>query len=226
MQIGTASDNAMRQYLLYSGSVHTLAFAAFFFLARPGRVAPPSSTYTIDFIGRSGITTVGEKSSPAAPEPQGKEKSYKSEEMTVSASKKKRYEPLPAPSILKGLAKAVPAKTQGTGETDLSRKSASTGVSADFPDFPYPWYVSQVRNSLWNEWSSRMPRGSFMACVVAFSIKRDGNIARIMVEKSSGNKLFDFAAMSASDSAAPFPPLPADFAESQLTVHVEFRVAD
>jgi TonB family protein len=215
----------MRLYLLYSSSVHTLAFAAFFLLAGSGKVMPPSSTYSIDFIGQSGITTAGEESKPEQQPAASKQQSYKSDELAVSSSRKKRYEPLPAPSVLRGLAKAKPAKAEETGK-GLSRESASTGVMADFPNFAYPWYVSQVRNSLWNEWSSRMPHGSFLACVVGFSIKRDGKITGVKAEKSSGNKLFDFAAMSASNAAAPFPPLPADFAENELAVHVEFRVSD
>lgn len=215
----------MRQYLLYSGSAHALAFSVLFLVIKPGRIAPPSSTYSIDFIGPSGIATVGEpaKSGPEETAQPDKKKGRKADsELTTSSSRKFKNEPLPAPSVLRNLSKN-PKPAAGEG---VSRDAAVSGVTADFPNFPYPWYVSQVRASLWDEWSSRMPRGGFLSCVLVFRVQRDGNMKKISVEKSSGNKLFDFSAMSAAEQAAPFPPLPADFLEPELVVHVEFRVME
>jgi protein TonB len=99
-----------------------------------------------------------------------------------------------------------------------------TGISADFPDFPYPWYITQVRVSLWNEWSSRMPRSGDISAGIVFTIKRDGTIKKTKVENKSGNKLFDFAAISSVEQATPFPPLPKGYTKKDLVVHVEFKI--
>lgn len=215
----------MRHYLLYSGTAHALVFSVLFFVIRPGKIAPPSSTYSIDFIGPSGIATVGEpaKSGPEeASRPEKKKGAKAPQELTVSSSRKYRNEALPMPSVLRNISKS---SRQPPAE-GVARDAAVSGVTADFPNFPYPWYVSQVRASLWDEWSARMPRGGYLSCVLLFRIQRDGNMKKLSVEKSSGNKLFDFSAMTAAEAAGPFPPLPADFLEQELVVHVEFRVME
>jgi protein TonB len=60
---------------------------------------------------------------------------------------------------------------------------------------------------------------------VVFEIGRDGKIAGLKVEKSSGNPLYDQAALRAITEATPFPPLPEDFKESFLRVHLGFTYA-
>ncbi len=99
-------------------------------------------------------------------------------------------------------------------------------MTAEFPNFPYPWYITQVRASLWNQWSARMPSGGRLAAVIGFQIGKGGAVSAIKAERSSGNKLFDFAAMSAVEASAPFPPLPREYKQKTLSVHVEFKVAE
>ena len=68
-----------------------------------------------------------------------------------------------------------------------------------------------------------MPSGGSLRCTVRFTINRNGSIKSVSVEKSSGNRLFDSAAESSAQAAAPFAALPDDFYEDRLTVHVEFK---
>jgi TonB family protein len=90
------------------------------------------------------------------------------------------------------------------------------------PDFPYPWYLAGVRSALWDKWSQRMPDLAG-ECGVAFDILRDGRAVDVTVESSSGEGGFDYAAMTAVQEAAPFPPLPSGMKERFLKVHVRFR---
>jgi TonB family protein len=83
-----------------------------------------------------------------------------------------------------------------------------------------------VREALWNSWTEKMPSGGDLRCTVRFSIMRDGSVKSVSVEKSSGNRLFDNAAESSVESAAPFPVLPEDFYEDKLNAHVEFKAMD
>jgi protein TonB len=96
-------------------------------------------------------------------------------------------------------------------------------VKASFTNFPYPWYITQVRNALWREWSKRMPKKTGFSTLVSFSIYRHGAIYSVQVEKASGNDSYDYAATSAANNSAPYPPLPKDFPRDILTVTVEFK---
>ncbi len=97
-------------------------------------------------------------------------------------------------------------------------------VRASFTNFPYPWYITQVRNSLWEQWQKRMPKKSAgLSTLVSFNIDKYGAVYSVQIEKSSGNDSYDYAATSAAENSAPYPPLPKDFPKNLLTVTVEFK---
>ncbi|MEA3307155.1 MAG: energy transducer TonB, partial [Elusimicrobiota bacterium] len=135
--------------------------------------------------------------------------------------------PLPKPSMLEKVNTLFFSDKKKVKET-LSENSSSEsgGIRTDFSDFPYPWYISLVRNALSNKWMTKMPSSGDMRAIIFFSIKRDGTIKNLKVEKSSGNRLFDNAALSSVESAEPFDVLPADFLEKKLSVHVEFKTIE
>ena len=238
----------MKQYLLYSGSVHVFALAAAFLFLRPQLADLPKTSYTVDFISAAQTRVSDEPVQEAAPAQAApaapiQPAPAKQETTVVKAVKAKPVKgrpvkendfALPAPSVLKNqklLAAApqitAPATDESAAPTTAAKAAPDTGgsaITAEFPNFPYPWYITQVRAALWNEWSSRMPRAGAISTVVGFKILRSGKIEGAKVDKSSGNKLFDFAALSSAEQASPFPPLPSDYKESTLAVHVEFKV--
>ena len=120
-------------------------------------------------------------------------------------------------------------------ETDLAAKPAEGedgaqesafgggNIQTDFANFPYPWYITQVRNSLWIEWEKRRPAGSTLGTLVSFAIARDGKVRDLKIDKKSGDETFDFAATSAVINAGPFAPLPMYYEKDELTVTVEFK---
>lgn len=243
-----------RRYYLYSAVAHAALLLAAVFLIKPAVRETVFPTYTVDFIGGAEATQVNDaapataapaaqpeplKPEPAAKaEPTKKIKPSKPAKTEIKAPKDKtkvlaekpapavqpaREEKLAAPSMLDDEpAAAVPA-----AQTAAAAKSGAepAGISAQFPNFPYPWYITQVRLALWNEWSARMPHSGNITSVVGFYVRRDGKLRKVTVERSSGNKLFDLAAMTSVENAAPFPPLPASYKEQELAVHVEFKIA-
>jgi len=60
----------------------------------------------------------------------------------------------------------------------------AAGVTTDLPNFPYPWYISQVRQMLWTAWQKRMPPTSGEG-VVVFSIVRSGAFTDLRMESRS-----------------------------------------
>lgn len=212
----------MRQYLLYSSSAHFLLIALLLLLARHSFTTKSEQTYYIDFVGPSSVVTMAK----AAAKPGPAEVSEKSNSAAPKAPKTEKTDvndfaepagPLPKPSVLSSGAKLfTPAPAEQEGDE-------GTPLVADAANFPYPWYITQVREALWNSWTERMPSGGTLRCTVRFRIAKDGSVSGVSVETSSGNRLFDNAAESAAKAAAPFQPLPGGFTEDSLTVHVDFK---
>lgn len=219
----------MRHYLIYSSYAHAALLAALFIVSRNTLTLQKKEAYYIDFIGPSKVVTMEKaalnegKSGPelpadkaAAPKAQAAKaapKAPKDEDDFSSGA-------LPKPSVLSGGAKLFEPEPGRAGGEE------GTPIVTDSANFPYPWYITQVRELLWNAWTSRMPSAGGLRCTVRFSILRDGTARAVSVEKSSGNRLFDNAAESSVESSAPYPVLPDDFYEDKLTVHVEFKAME
>lgn len=235
----------LRPYLWYSLGLHVALAAAVLGGLPWGGASKSANVYTIDFVG--GPTTVTTSQGGAAAQPEAKPEAKKEETVSAKTAQGKEFDEfgrrkkkgpfvLPRPSLLRGLTKK-PAKeeppaeeTKGTPSTTAGGNPSSgggagsgdAGVSADMPNFPYPWYITQVRQALWNLWSQRMPRSGGEA-VVVFSILPDGSVVDLRTEESSGDPAFDIAALGAAQDAAPFPPLPRGFSEPFLKIHVTLK---
>ncbi len=208
----------MRNYLLYSSSAHFLfLLGLFIFMQRIPLVAKKEQAYFIDFIGDSKIASMqaAVKTEPVPQPAAAKTTAERPDEDDFSA------DALPKPSVLSGEPNA-----QKTPAPAPAEARNVTGLVTDSQNFPYPWYIAQVREALWNAWTGKMPSGGKLRSTVKFTIKRNGDIKSVAVEKSSGNRLFDYASESSVQSASPFPPLPDDFYEDTLTVHVEFKAGE
>lgn len=238
----------MNRYLAYSGGVHALLFLLLFLVMLPAG-KKVSATYTIDFIGSGKVVaTTGQEAqspvktqapkapevkaqpvakpeAPAKPAAKPAKKAYtaKSEITTKKQAAKKKETPAPlaAPSVLD--------EEGENGKKDDALQASKEGefqggnIQTDFANFPYPWYITQVRNAMWIEWEKRRPAGNVLSALVSFSIVRDGKLKNVEVQRSSGDDTFDFAATSAVINAGPFAPLPMYYEKDELTVVVEFK---
>lgn len=132
----------------------------------------------------------------------------------------KKEEPAwaPAPSEAETLSGARPAEAGGKG----GGGEGASLAAVDMPDFPYPWYVTQLRSAVWNRWTARLLSGTGN-CIVRFTILKNGRAVDIRIEATSGERGFDYAALSAVQDAAPFAPLPPGFPDDFLNIHFEFK---
>ena len=146
---------------------------------------------------------------PALPRPGEKELPRVASTPSTSESTTGRSSTPPPPPSPRGLPAGSP---QGSGAVSLSAG-----------DFPFAWYLRQVQSKIGEKWDVHARDG--IQPQIVFEIARDGKIRGLAVEKSSGNPLYDQAAMRAITEAAPFPPLPDDFKESMLRVHLGFNYA-
>jgi protein TonB len=115
----------------------------------------------------------------------------------------------PAPEAPRGLPTGSPA---GVGARSL-----------DASDFPYAWYLRQVLQKVEGEWQRQNHRTApSQQPLVLVEIQRDGTIRMPKIDQSSGNALYDQAALRAVLDASPFPPLPQDWARPSLRVQFRF----
>jgi protein TonB len=110
------------------------------------------------------------------------------------------------------------ARGQGFGLS--TGGAAGSGASLDVADFCCPEYIVQMIERVRGNWD---PRGqSAVVVTVKFTIERDGRITQPSVEKSSGDTALDLAAQRAVITARQLPPLPPQFTNQTLTVHLNF----
>ncbi len=235
-------NEALKPYLARSLGAHIAVAAAFVFLV-PRSGPKLDKVYMIDFVGGPTATITSAGASPAAASRAAASPSAVAPQADPDAVavKGKRHGPmaLPRPSLLRGGGKetdegasaspnaslagpGAPAAAASAAGLAGAAGPAGAGVSTDLPNFPYPWYISRVRMMLWQAWQKRMPRLDAEGAI-GFSILPNGSITDLSVESSSGDADFDKAALQSVQDAAPFPPLPSDFHEHFLKIHLSLK---
>lgn len=220
----------MRPYLLRSFGLHAALGAALAFFSARATLPKSNPVYSIDFVGPSGgiISSLSGPAGRAAPAAPARPAPQQTPD-EFGSRRRKPGAPLPRPSLLRGFtekpAEPAPAAAAAAPSAPAGAAGGSggeAGVSTDLPNFPYPWYISQVRAALWSRWSERLPSEAGQA-VVVFTIMPTGAVVDVRTEESSGDPAFDLVALSAVQESAPFPPLPRGFSEPFLKVHVTLK---
>ncbi len=212
-------DPSLKAYLSYSAATH--AGILLLLLFKPAFQSAPSAVYRVDFIGSTQIANRDPESEPGGSRGPARAADRPSPMSKADAFGRRRHAPLPRPSFLDDPASEPPEKKKETASAAGAGGAPGASVSSDLPNFPYPWYISQLRQSLWDRWSKHMPVLTGEV-VVMFSVLRNGSVTDIRVESSSGEGSFDEAGLAAVRDAAPFAPLPKGFPESFLKIHVRF----
>jgi len=219
----------MRTAIVISLTAHIIVGLVWFRIVKISHVRfVPRDVYTVSLVTPAEARKqVQAKPVIAPPEPVKQEK----EEELAPPPEKPKPKPKPKPppkEAPKEVKKTMPTEnetTQPSSETPEPGESqeVSTGdIALDGQDFPYAYYLTTIKRKIASFW--RVPGASSqeMYCVVYFNILRGGTIESPTIETSSGNLVFDQAALRAVVQAHPLPPLPSGFGDDHLGVHFSF----
>lgn len=132
-----------------------------------------------------------------------------------------RTTPSKGPEPRPGQALANTGSTSRTPFGGTASGSGGTGARIDVGDFCCPQYLAAMQDRILRNWESRQQ--TLGTAVLTFTVQRDGTIAAIAVEKSSGNPTLDFIATRALRLTRRIPPLPAEYPNPTLSVHMTFE---
>ncbi len=110
----------------------------------------------------------------------------------------------------------------GSGTGLGSGYASQIGLST----FPFTYYLQIILGKVSSNWFTSLVepglRGNFQT-IVYFKILRNGQVSELKIEESSGVKSLDLSALRAVQSSAPFPPLPGEYEEDYLVIHLIFE---
>lgn len=110
----------------------------------------------------------------------------------------------------------------GTGGGFGSEFSSQIGLS----NFPFTYYLQILVDKISSNWyPSQVSAGisGDFHTTVFFKIFRSGQISVVDIEESSGIRTLDLSAVRAVQNSAPFPPLPDDYEDEYLGIHLIFE---
>jgi protein TonB len=199
-------------------------------MSLPVRVVSPAS------LGRPQAAPapapVGAPAEPV-PAPKAKPVIEKSSEKVLPSAKAmpepkkpaKPEKPKAAPGVVKSggpvleLPSAAGAANGSTSGAGVSFGASVTSLDADFP---FAYYVEQLLSLIGANWF-KPESAEGTSCVVSFRIMRSGQVTDVKVDSSSGVSYYDRAAARAVYAANPLPPLPPDYRNGSLGVHLKFQ---
>jgi periplasmic protein TonB len=116
---------------------------------------------------------------------------------------------------------AVPVKEQAPQVATLMEKSSGAAQHGGDATLRMA-YLGKLSKTL--ERSKVNPRSRRSGTVlIRFTVATTGEVLSRQVQKSSGSKVLDEAAMAALERASPFPPMPENIAQGPLEVQVPFN---
>jgi TonB family protein len=111
------------------------------------------------------------------------------------------------------------AQTAGRGQGfGLSSGGGGTGGYLDVANFCCPDYLATMIDLINRNWNSK--QGAEGTTLVKFVIERDGRIANVQVERSSGVAALDYFSQRSLALTRQLPPLPQAYTAERLTVHL------
>jgi TonB family protein len=142
-----------------------------------------------------------------------------------------REAPKQAPDDAKGrVVQRAPEASQGNAVAETGAKGVGFGLTTgggqtggylDVANFCCPEYLGTMIQLIQRNWNSKQQVTG--ETLMKYVIQRDGRLTGVEVERSSGYFALDQTAQRALLVTRQLPPLPPQFTEPTLTVHLIFR---
>jgi len=113
-------------------------------------------------------------------------------------------------------------KNQKDVSENLEAGSTLGGAAIDNVSFDYPYWFVQTFPKIERNWRNPVFANRPLKCIVYFQVIRSGRVIKIEIEESSGIDAYDRACMQAVKRCQNLPPLPKEFADEILGIHLEF----
>jgi protein TonB len=93
-------------------------------------------------------------------------------------------------------------------------------------DLELAWYRASVTTALYSNWQRPILAGITepLEVSISFEINRDGSVANLRIDNSSGVPSLDRSALRSVADASPLPPLPSQLREPRLGAYFVFRL--
>lgn len=92
--------------------------------------------------------------------------------------------------------------------------------------FTYSYYLNILLNKIQKTWNNPFKgKDVVLRSIIYFEVDQSGTISNVRLEENSGNDLYNETTIRAVTLAKKLPPLPQEFSDDYLKVHLEFLSA-
>jgi len=205
----------MNRFYIISFILHLTIFSILIFVSRSSstplpefnivkvRIAPLPQPKVIDIeepVEEKEIEKIKEEIPKEKAPPDKKPKPLKNKVKTKKKNKQK---------IKKGLPDIKPTVYTGSGR-----------------GFTYSYYLNILLNKINKNWKNPFKgKDVVLKTVVYFEVDKNGRIYNVRLEENSGNDLYNETTIRAVTLTKRLPPLPKEFSDDYLKVHLEFLTA-
>ena len=209
----------MNRFYLFSFLLHTTFFSTLGITTKFNLSSKPKvEIYKVKLAPLPQPKVLGRKT--AKPESQLKDESKKREEKTAPDKNKSDTKKAPAKKLVKSNSKK--RKGLPDGLPDI-RPEIYTGSGRGFN---YSYYLNILLNKISQNWNNPYKNiDIILKSVIYFEIDENGLISNIRIEKDSGNDIYNESTIRAVALTKKLPPLPQEFSDDYLKVHLEFLTA-
>ncbi len=129
--------------------------------------------------------------------------------------------------------KTAPKKESGTKKEKIGEKTKK--IKKGLPDispkiitgsgrgFTYSYYLNILLNKIGEQWQNPYKgQDVVLKSIIYFEIDKNGTIANVRLEENSGDDLYNETTIRAVTLTKKLPPLPEEFSNDYLKVHLEF----
>ncbi len=123
-------------------------------------------------------------------------------------------------------------------ETKKAKEIKKKGLPDGLPDirpqiytgsgrgFTYSYYLNILLNKIGQNWNNPYrDKDVILKSIVYFEVDKNGVISNIRIEEDSGDEIYNESTIRAVALTKKLPPLPEEFSDDYLKVHLEFLTA-